>query len=357
MTCLPEGENDMSEIDELKEKIEHLEQRVNFLEETIQTLADINKSNQVGEYIANRQRAMAVSRLVNSTSKGAELNTEVQMNILQNLEIEKAAADERIQKAIKESSQSNIENRLEKEFSYQEIEGGIEILGYNGFETQTMVIPNKIDDKCVVSIGKEAFINMGFKRVALPNKCTEIKESAFRNCTELESVTLPESLIVLGPRAFCDCRTLSSVFFDKNLTEIGVQCFLRTGLKEVLLPPKVRALQHESFTLCRDLKKVILNENLEQLDTGAFQDTAIRKVILPKSLKLLKGESGYCRTTRRSFIAFPFDTDIEIAVTGMRTEFEYLPSTVTIYCLPGSIALQQARNAGAVVHPLSDFTE
>ena len=76
----------MSEIDELKSKVENLEQRVAYLEETIQTLADINKSNQAGEYIANRQRAMAVANLVNSAAARSELNMQAQKNILQAIE-------------------------------------------------------------------------------------------------------------------------------------------------------------------------------------------------------------------------------------------------------------------------------
>ena len=165
----------MSEIDELKSKVENLEQRVAYLEETIQTLADINKSNQAGEYIANRQRAMAVANLVNSAAARSELNMQAQKNILQAIEEEKVATDKRIKAAIQEAVASAGENTLVEDFTYREVDSGIEIQGYNGFEVGTLIIPESIRGKPVVGIGEKAFQNLGLTEVVIPDSVRYIE--------------------------------------------------------------------------------------------------------------------------------------------------------------------------------------
>ena len=53
----------MSEYTELTAKIEALEKRVKYLEDTFATLADMNKSGEMAQYIAQRQREQTISQL------------------------------------------------------------------------------------------------------------------------------------------------------------------------------------------------------------------------------------------------------------------------------------------------------
>ena len=66
----------MSEYTELTAKIEALEKRVKYLEDTFATLAAMNKSGEMGQYIAQRQRVLAASKLVNAVAGTQKLNAD-----------------------------------------------------------------------------------------------------------------------------------------------------------------------------------------------------------------------------------------------------------------------------------------
>lgn len=79
----------MSEYTELTAKIEALEKRVKYLEDTFATLADMNKSGEMAQYIAQRQRALVASKLVNAAAGTQKLNADVQQQVLDQLAAEK----------------------------------------------------------------------------------------------------------------------------------------------------------------------------------------------------------------------------------------------------------------------------
>ncbi len=237
----------MSEIDELKSKVENLEQRVTYLEETIQTLADINKSNQAGEYIANRQRAMAVANLVNSAAARSELNVQAQKNILQTLEEEKAAADKRIKAAIQEAVISAGENTLAEDFTYREVDGGVEIQGYNGFEVDTLIIPKTIGSRPVIKIGENAFQNLGLTEVVIPDSVECIEDGAFKGCKRLEKVKLSQNLNKLGGEVFEECENLKSLDLPNSLCRVGPRCFSETGIEYIAIPKNLEIISTGCF--------------------------------------------------------------------------------------------------------------
>lgn len=343
----------MSEIDELKAKIENLEQRVTYLEETIQTLADINKSNQVGEYIANRQRAMAVANLVNSAAR-SELNMQAQKNILQTLEEEKAAADKRIKAAIQEAAVSAGENTLAEDFSWRGVDGGvdgtIEIRGYNGFDVETLIIPEAIKGKPVIGIGEKAFQNLGLTEVVIPDSVKYIEDGAFKGCKRLEKVKLSQNLTKLGGDVFSRCENLKELDLPTSLRRIGTDCFFSAGIEHIVIPQNLEVIPNGCFWGCRRLKKIFLNENLKKIEERAFSGSMPDEIVIPKSVDEVEVGAFSVGGPRRLWLAF----------LGMTTKFnnnEYDLSKFEgiIYCRPGSEIQKQARQSGLEVRPLSEF--
>ena len=298
----------MSEIEELRIAVEANEKDIDDLEKTIQALSDICQG-----------------------SKGAgEVDEE------QNSEFEEILAD------AEDAVDTN--NALEKSFPFQEMDDGVEILGYNGPRVVTLVVPNEINNKPVISIGNEAFSELKIQEVVLPKTCKEIKDRAFNSCT-LESIELPDALISLGKSVFSDCKNLKAVKFNPNLRNIGEYCFWRSGIQSLDLPPYVKAVPSGCFEWCSSLKSVSLNENLEMLGSSAFYDTAIQKIALPENIRLVEKAALDFSTQRKS----------KIAVLGVGTKFEELPSNAEIYCLPGSVVFQQAQESGMNVKALSEY--
>ena len=340
----------MSEIDGLKEKVKNLEQRVTFLEETIQTLADINKSNQAGKYIANRQRAMAVANLVNSAAARSELNMQAQKNILQALEEEKVATDKRIKAAIQEAVASAGENTLAEDFTYREVDGGIEIQGYNGFDVGILIIPETIGDKPVISIEGNAFRHLELTEVVIPDSVKCIKTCAFASCKKLERVRLPHNLSELYDLVFMRCENLKSLDLPNSLRCVGIGCFSETGLEHMVIPKNLEVIPGACFSECRKLKKIILNENLKKIEGNAFSSSALGEIVIPKSVDEVDVSAFSNAGPHRMRLAF----------LGMTTKFIYKKYELSqfegiIYCLPGSEVQKQARQSGLEVRPLSEF--
>ena len=93
----------------------------------------------------------------------------------------------------------------------------------------------------------------------------EIAESAFQNCVDIYSVTIPDSVERIGEKAFRDCPNLVSVKLSASL----------------------KAIPFEAFRDCRLLTSVTLPDGLERIESFAFQGTGIRKMKIPASVNYI----------------------------------------------------------------------
>ena len=57
------------------------------------------------------------------------------------------------------------------------------------------------------------------KEIVIPESVTEINNSAFYECTELERVILPESLTAIWEKAFRYCRSLKKIIVRSKVLE------------------------------------------------------------------------------------------------------------------------------------------
>lgn len=323
----------MSEYTELAAKIEALEKRVKYLEDTFTTLADMNKSSEMGQYIAQRQRALAASKLVNAAAGTQKLNADAQQQVIDQLAAAKAAMDARIEEAIRASVQNTpAEDDLAELFTYRDVPGGVEIQRFNGFEMgDELFVPQKINGEAVVGIGEMAFAKMAFKRAILPEGIRYISEDAFKDCKQLARVNLPDTL-----------------------ERLGIGCFSRTGIQQIKIPSSCREIPVACFETCKFLQTVTLNDGLKKIAADAFRESGLSSIIIPSSVKKI-GRNAFNRYN----VKCKYGEDINVAVLGKDTEFENIPigvkNTIIIYCLAGSKVQNQARLNNILVKPLSEF--
>ena len=71
---------------------------------------------------------------------------------------------------------------------------------------------------------------IGLAEIEFAEGVTEIRNSAFFNCTDLTEVTIPESAGKVGAYAFGDCSGLTSATFLNRFTEIQGSAFLRVSV-------------------------------------------------------------------------------------------------------------------------------
>ena len=76
---------------------------------------------------------------------------------------------------------------------------------------------------------------------------TTIGTSAFENCYNLQSVTLPSSVTTIGTDAFYGCSKLSSVNLEEGLTTINTRAFWGCNLASVTIPSTVSWIGDKAF--------------------------------------------------------------------------------------------------------------
>ena len=104
-------------------------------------------------------------------------------------------------------------------------DGTVEITGYAG-NSATCVIPDEIHGKKVTRIGENAFRDRTeLTSVTIPDSVKYIFDRAFSNCTSLETVTIPNSVTDIYSRAFYNCTSLKEVTIPASVTDIGDEAF------------------------------------------------------------------------------------------------------------------------------------
>ena len=84
--------------------------------------------------------------------------------------------------------------------------------------------------------------------------------SAFGDCTNLKSVTIPDSVKNIGSYAFSGCASLTSITIPNSVTSIGVYAFSDcTSLTSVTIPDSVTSIGDNAFSGCSNLKSVNYN--------------------------------------------------------------------------------------------------
>ncbi len=122
---------------------------------------------------------------------------------------------------------------------YKEIEGGVEITDYIGYDA-IVSIPATIDGKTVVAIGDFCFGNDNdIKGVIIPDSVVRIGVNAFVNST-LEIFVSGKGLLEIDDFAFSACVSLHKVELNEGLESLAMLCFSATNsLKELYIPTTV----------------------------------------------------------------------------------------------------------------------
>ena len=144
------------------------------------------------------------------------------------------------------------------------------------------------------NIPNDAFKNSGFTEVVIGNSVTDIWGSAFYNCRDLASVTIPSSVHYISGSAFYGCNNLKSVhisdlsawckmvfggedgnplYYAKNLHLNGVL------VTELTIPSDVTEIERWAFYNCSSLTKVIIPRSVTTMGEKVFYNCTGELVI------------------------------------------------------------------------------
>ena len=108
------------------------------------------------------------------------------------------------------------------------------------------------------------------------NKLTQISKSAFKNCSELKSISIPSNIDTIGENAFYNCRNLVSCNVNGKFS----------------LPNTIKYIEDSAFYNCNSIESFTLPTNLKHLGHECFyfytdgqSPIKVKEINVPKDLK------------------------------------------------------------------------
>jgi hypothetical protein len=190
--------------------------------------------------------------------------------------------------------------------AYTAANGAVTITKYTG-PGGALAIPAKIAGLPVTRIGISAFSDCtNLTSVTIPDSVTSIGDYAFYDCTNLAGVTIPDSVASIGNWAFCSCTNLAGVTLPGSVTSIGDYAFWEcTSLAAITLPNSLANMGNDTFWGCISLTNVALPDGLASIGNYAFYDcTNLAGVTIPDSVTNI-GDSAFFECTSLAAITLP----------------------------------------------------
>ena len=124
-------------------------------------------------------------------------------------------------------------------------------------------IQAEVGGKAITAIDGSAFRNCKqLESVTIPRTVTSLGTLVFSGCDGLKTVELSDKLTLIPDGTFYNCGRLTSIAIPEGVTKIGQSAFFGSGLTQVTIPAKVQTIDEEAFAECANLGSVIFQDNV-----------------------------------------------------------------------------------------------
>ena len=169
-------------------------------------------------------------------------------------------------------------------FKFKEIEGGIEITGFRTSQVETN-IPEKLNNRTVISIGSYAFAGKDIESMYVPDTVKNIKPYAFYN-SSITSIRLPDD-VNLSEGVFALSK-LESIKLPSQMTQIHDLLFYgATKLESIDIPLTVKKIGRRAFMYATTIDSIDIPNQVTHIDDEAFSATKLESFIMPDSVTKL----------------------------------------------------------------------
>ncbi len=121
----------------------------------------------------------------------------------------------------------------------------------------------------------------------------EIGANAFENNADITSLVIPEGVEVVGYWSFRNCTSLESITLPYSLEELAEHCFSSAPITEITIPGNVERVGYGAFSGCTYLEELTLSYGVKEIFPLAFQGTSMAKVVFPETVELICEGSSF----------------------------------------------------------------
>ena len=144
--------------------------------------------------------------------------------------------------------------------------------------THNIIVTGEIEDTTISAIrtalttlqtnNNSAKVNLDLSGTTGLNS---IDNDAFKECSNLTSITIPDSVTSIGDWAFYNCSNLTSVTIGDSVESIGSSAFYGcSSLKSVTIPDSVTTIKGYAFQKCTGLTSVTIPAGVTSIGNYAF---------------------------------------------------------------------------------------
>ena len=162
--------------------------------------------------------------------------------------------------------------------------------------TGIVTIPETLDGKTVIALGKKAFYECsGMTGINFNASLISIGDNAFYKCSGIESLDFSSTKVSsIGEKAFFQCTGIESLNLGTTVEIIGKNAFTNMAIKTLNIPNSVTSLGEGAFSDCSKITSLTISESITNIPNNCFSDCkSLTEVIIPKSVTTISGMYYY----------------------------------------------------------------
>ena len=183
------------------------------------------------------------------------------------------------------------------------------------------------------------------------NNCNAIIETATnRLIAGCQNTIIPNDVAIIAGSAFRNQSNLTSITIPEGVTTIGDWSFAESGLTSIVIPNSVTNLGWAAFTGCSSLRSVVLPNSLDTIQAEMFVDCPIQSIFLPSSVKHIKNWGFWSTPLSQIYLNSPTPITLE-------TEEVFSSDILTCYIPTGTLQAYQSMPMWQNQRSLINFVE
>ena len=177
--------------------------------------------------------------------------------------------------------------------------------------------------RSVTSIGNEAFLFCGLRTLTIPSSVTNIDNFAFGLCTALSSITVEDGNTNYDSRDNCNAiirksdNTLiagcANTVIPNSVTSIGERAFYNCFMTSITIPSSVTSIGNLAFIHCNELTSINIPSSVTSINYGTFAYcSSLTSITIPSSVTEI-GEYAFYDCEKLTNVTVEFSTPLTIA--------------------------------------------